>query len=246
VADRLVPYGPLGVLKPLAADIWIVEGPEIAFGVGPLKMPFPTRMTVVRLPDGAVWVHSPIEPSKETVAAVRALGPVRFLIAPNTLHYWWIADWSGLFPEAAVYLAPGLERAAKRPLPPARRLDGGGDAPWAPAIDQVLVAGGLLTEVDFFHRPSRTLILTDLIENFEPWRIRSRLLRAVVRLGGVADPDGKAPLDMRLSFLPRRKALRAAVRRMLAWEPERIVMAHGRWYAADGAAELLRAFRWVL
>jgi hypothetical protein len=33
---------------------------------------------------------------------------------------------------------------------------------------------------------------------------------------------------------------------MLGWDPERIVLAHGRWYEANGSAELRRAFRWVL
>jgi hypothetical protein len=131
-------------------------------------------------------------------------------------------------------------------LPPHHVL---GEAPapgWADAIDQVLVRGDLLTEACFFHRPSKTLILTDLIENFEPDRVRSWPHRLLLRLGGVLDPDGKAPIDMRLSFLRRRKALREAVRTMIAWAPERIILAHGRWYDGNAAAELRRAFRWVL
>jgi hypothetical protein len=33
---------------------------------------------------------------------------------------------------------------------------------------------------------------------------------------------------------------------MLDWDPERIIIAHGRWYDRDGGAELRRAFRWIL
>jgi hypothetical protein len=33
---------------------------------------------------------------------------------------------------------------------------------------------------------------------------------------------------------------------MIAWNPERVILAHGRWYERDGAQELRRAFRWVL
>ena len=51
---------------------------------------------------------------------------------------------------------------------------------------------------------SRTVVLTDLIENFEPQRIRSRFYRGLVRLSGAAHPDGKAPIDLRLTFWPRR------------------------------------------
>ena len=244
--EDFVPYAPLNALKPIARDVWIVDGPEIRFGYLGLKLPFPTRMTVVRLPDRTLWLHSPTKPTEALVDSVQEIGPVRFLIAPNTLHYWWIPDWKARFPDADVYAVPGLERSAKRPLPAHRPL---GEAPpsvWAEAMDQVLIQGGVLTEVDFFHRPSRTLILADLIENFELKRIRSWLVRWLVRLGGAVDPDGKAPVDLRLSFLGRREALRNAVRRMISWEPDRIILAHGRWYDGNATAELRRAFRWVL
>jgi hypothetical protein len=241
-----LPYVPIGAPKPIGPDIWIVDGPEIRFGVAGLKLPFPTRMTVVRLADGGLWLHSPTAPDAALLAAVEALGPVRFLIAPNSLHYWWLPDWAARFPEAEIHAVPGLARSAKRSLPPHRTLGDAAPPGWADDIGQLLIEGGLLTEADFFHRASRTLILTDLIENFEPERFSSRLYRLLVRLGGAADPDGKAPYDMRLSFWGRRKAVRAAVERMIAWAPEWIVLAHGRWYEKDGVAELRRAFRWVL
>ncbi len=243
--EAYVPYMPLHVLKPVGPNIWVVDGPEIRFGCLGLKLPFPTRMTVVRLPDGILWLHSPIEPNDTLVDSLREMGSVRFLIAPNTLHYWWIPDWKERFPHAEVYAVLGLERTAKRPVPIQHDL---GDKPppiWADVIDQVLIQGDVLTEVDFFHRPSRTLILTDLIENFEPKRIRSWSYRLLLRLAGAVNPDGKAPIDMQLSFLRQRKAVRAAVLRMIAWEPERIIIAHGRWYDRDAKIELQRAFRWI-
>lgn len=240
------PYAPLEVPKPVAPEVWVADGPEIRMDYLGLKLPFPTRMTLVRLPGGGLWLHSPIRPSEPLLRRVEALGPVRFLVAPNSLHYWWLPEWQARFPAAEAHGAPGLERSAKRPLPALQPL---GEAPppeWAGTLDQVLVEGGLLTEVDFFHRPSRTLILSDLIENFEPARVRSRFWRGLLRLFGATDPDGKAPYDLQLGFLGRRRALRAAVERMLAWQPERVLLAHGRCYERDAVAELRRAFRWVL
>jgi hypothetical protein len=245
MGEAFEPYSPLNVLKPFGDDVWIVDAPEIAMEYMGLKIPFPTRMTVVRLPDGGLWLHSPVALDEALAASIAALGPVRHLIAPNSLHYWWVPDWAARFPEAQVHAAPGLAKSAKRPLPPHRVLCETPDPAWADAIDQVLVPGGLLTEVDFFHHPSRTLILTDLIENFEPRRIRSRWFRALVKWSGAADPDGKAPIDMQLSFWRHRRPLKNAVRRMIDWAPERIVMAHGRCYDRDGTAELKRAFRWA-
>lgn len=244
--EAYAPYRPLDVPKPVAPGLWIVDGPEIRFAYLGLSLPFPTRMTVVRLPDGGLWLHSPTRPGESLIEHLGALGPVRYLVAPNTLHYWWIPEWQERFPEVELHAAPGLERSARRPLPPRRVLGQAPPAAWAATLDQVLVQGDLLTEVDFFHRPSRTLILTDLIENFEPGRVRSRFYRWLLRVAGAADPDGRAPLDMQLTFLRHRRAVRAAAERMIAWGPERIVIAHGRWYEADATAELRRAFRWVL
>jgi hypothetical protein len=71
-------------------------------------------------------------------------------------------------------------------------------------------------------------------------------MRLMTRIGGVLDPDGQMPRDMRLTFRNRKAELRAAVERMIALEPERVVLAHGRWYDRDGTTELKRAFRWIL
>ena len=246
MSDAFVPYAPLDTLKPVAEDVWIVDGPEIRMRWLGLKIPFPTRMTVVRLPDRSLWLHSPIAPDERVVEALAPLGRVAHIVAPNTLHYWHVPSWAAHFPEATVWLAPGLPAKAKRPLPAHRPLDAAPPAEWQGAFDQVVVIGDVLNEVDFFHRPSRTAILTDLIENFEPARVKSRFWRAIMRWSGAADPDGKAPADMRATFRRHRGAVRAAVETMLGWNPERVIIAHGRWYDSDGTAELRRAFRWVL
>jgi Domain of unknown function (DUF4336) len=246
MAEAYRAYAPLDFLKPVADDIWIADGPEIGFRYFGLTLPFPTRMTVVRLPRGGLWLHSPIKPTETLVASLRALGPVHFLIAPNSLHYWFVPEWKARFPKAYVFAVPGLAKTAKRAVPIDQTLSDQPPRAWAGVLDQVLVPGSLLTEVDFFHRASATLILTDLIENFEPKRVKSWPLRTLMKTFGCADPDGKAPYDMQLSFWRTKPAVKAAVERMIAWAPERIILAHGRWYAHDGTAELRRAFRWVL
>src|SRR3546814_1412995 len=120
------------------------------------------------------------------------------------------------------------------------------DLEWTGEIDQVLVPGGIVSEVDFFHYPIRTLVLIDLIENIEPRRVKNILYRWLIRLGGAADPDGKAPRDMQWSFRKHRAEVHRAAERMIGWAPERILLAHGRWSAENGTAVLRRAFRWVL
>lgn len=243
-------YPPLGTLKPVADDIWIVDGPLIGFGPklmgwAPerLQMPFPTRMTVIRLRDG-LFVHSPIPLTPELKDQVERIGRPHWIIGPSRLHHWWIPEWKAAFPGAGLYLAPRiLEHAAGRIEGPARPLDTAGGYPWDDGIRTLPISGRVVTEVEFFHLASRTLILTDLIENFEPRRLPGRVTRLLTWLGGVRDPDGSMPRDMRLTF--PRPVLKAAVETMIGWRPERVILAHGRWYDRAGTAELERAFRWL-
>ena len=241
----LRPYAPINRLKPVADNLWIVDGPEIRMRYLGLRLPFTTRMTIVRLPDGRLWTHSPTEPAPELSRAIAALGPVAFLVSPNRLHTTWLSAWAKLWPDA---VPAGI--ASERPwdgsrLEPAIDLAGPGPFPWGDTIAQLLVPGSVFSEAVFFHKPSCTLILTDLIENFELDRITCLWWRLLIRITGPLDPHGTAPPDMRLSFRRHRPALRAALAQMRSWAPERIILAHGKWYPTDGLRELERAFRWA-
>ena len=240
------PYEPLDVLKPVAEDLWVVDGPVIRFrwlGVG---LPFPTRMTVVRLADGGLWLHSPTAWSEPLADALAALGPVRFLVAPNKIHYWWLADWQRRRPEAVVVAAPGVdENAAKRGARIDRELGADPVSEWAEDIDHTLVPGSFMTEAVFLHRPSRSLILTDLIENFEAERIHGPLFRLAARLGGVLHPHGGTPRDLRATFRTHRADVRNAAETMIAWQAARILIAHGRPPEGDATAILRRVFAWT-
>ena len=241
MSNRLDLYTPLNTLKPVAENIWIVDGPEITFG----GMPFSTRMTVIRLANNDLFIHSPTPLDNRLKAEIEALGKVKHLVSSNYIHYWWIGEWHGHYPDAVRWASPNVRpRAAKHNIDFDRDLGDGSKPEWAAEIDQLIVRGSrVMEEVDFFHKPSKTLILTDLIENFELKRVHSRLLRFLMKLGGVSDPDGKLPIDLYLTFFGRKKLLKSAIQKMIDWTPERIIIAHGRWYEKDGVQELRRAFR---
>jgi hypothetical protein len=52
-------------------------------------------------------------------------------------------------------------------------------------------------------------------------------------------------MDLRMTFWGRKRVVRGCLARMLAWEPEKVIIAHGRPYEEEGAKELRRAFRWL-
>lgn len=241
-------YAPLNVPKPLAADLWIVDGPLVHMTALGMQVPFPTRMTVVRLDDGGLWCHSPVEPAPALLEAIDALGPVRHLVSPNLLHYAHIASWKTHYPQAVAWASPGVrQRAASQRMAVHfdADLEEAPPAAWAGSIHQLLFRGSrVMQEMVFLHRASASLILADLIENFEAGKLPTAM-RWMARLGGVLDPDGKAPLDLRMTYIGRRNEARACLARVLAWQPRRIILAHGRCYLEHAEAELRRAFRWL-
>lgn len=244
-----VTYPPLNTLKRVASDVWIVDGPAIRFGMPWPKMSFPTRMTVIRLSGGELFIHSPTPLVPALKAEIESIGTPRWIIGPNRIHYWWIKDWKEAYPGASAYLAPRIREQAKGRIDfPAHDLVGTAGYPWGKSIATLPFAGSYMTEFVFFHNESRTLVLTDLIENFEPGKL-GFWARCLARLGGALDPDGQTPRDMRLTYSlysENRTQLRNAVETMLAWQPERVILAHGRWYETNAVKELRRALRWVL
>jgi hypothetical protein len=206
-------------------------------------MPFPTRMTVIRLPGDRLLIHSPTPLPESLARDVIKLGRPRWIIGPNRLHYWWIPDWHAAFPDAEVYLAPRIaEQAGDRIDYPWTALDPEHGLPWEADVATLAIHGNYMTEVVFFHLATRTLVLTDLIENFERRRL-GFCMRCLTKIGHVLDPDGQMPRDLRTTF--PKPVLQSAVDTMTGWQPERIILAHGRWYDRDGARELRRAFRWL-
>jgi hypothetical protein len=221
------------MLRPVAEDVHVFTVP---FKMGVLEVG--GRMTVVRLPDGGLWVHSPVRFSPEVRAAVDALGPVRFLVAPNLMHHLAVQDWAAAYPDAKVAAPASLRR--KRPdLRIDVELGDEADAGWAGVIDQIFVRGmPMLDEVLFFHRPSRTVLVTDLAFNFQ--RTDSWLLRAYLRLSG-AWQRLKPTLTVR-ALIRDKRAVRVASARMLAWDAQRVVVCHGDVVERGGREALADGF----
>ena len=108
---RPVPiYEPLYTLKPIAENIWIVDGDLIEMDAVLTKLPFSTRMTVIKLANGQLWCHSPIQPNQALFDQLDALGPVAHLVSPNKIHYAYIADWKKLILRRLLGLAQEWKR----------------------------------------------------------------------------------------------------------------------------------------
>lgn len=246
--DEIELYAPIDLLKQVGEDIWIVDGSIVKMAMYGTKIPFPTRMTIVRLSTGELWCHSPTALTLELKNQIDCLGSVRHLISPNKLHYAHIGVWTRAYPEAIAWASPGVrERAAQQKIEVSFDADLKDEPPheWDTDLDQLIFRGSrYMTEVVFFHRKSSTLILADFIENFESSKVSQRL-HWLLKLAGNIDPDGKIPLDLRMTFWGHKEQARSCLKRILQWNPDKVILAHGRWYEHHGTAELRRAFRWL-
>lgn len=228
-------------MTPFGSDLWLVDGPAVTGAAG---FRFPTRMAVIWLPgDRGVWVWSPVALTRDIRGAVDALGPVRHLVAPNSLHHMFLAEWAAAYPDARVHAAPGLTEKVSGTEIHATL----GDAPdpaWAGIVDQVVVRGNVITtEAVFFHRSSATVLLTDLVQQIpQGWYSGWRAVVARLDLMTAATPS--VPRKFRVATTGR-AAARPDVGRILEWPAERLVMAHGAPVSSGGRDALRHAFGWL-
>ena len=244
-ASERTGYPPLDTPKPIADGVFVVDSTLS----GPLGLQLPVRMTVIRLGNGDLLLHSPTRFSYALRRELERLGHIRHLVAPNVAHWMFLQDWQRACPGATTWAVPGLrDRSQVRRSGVRLDHDLGDAAPgeWGGAIELVTVPGGLgFREVALFHRPTRTLALTDLVLNLEP-RTLPVALRPVVRLFGSAAPNGMPPPYLRAVVKLRRRAAVQAASRLVELRPDRVLFAHGRPFDRDGTAALRRSLRWLL
>ena len=212
-----------------------------------MPMPFTTRMTVVRLGNGDLFLHSPVAFDERLAAELRALGTIRHLVSPNQWHYAHIGEWQKAFPGAVTWASPGVRRRARArhvDVQFTRDLTAAPPEEWRGEIDQAIVPGGIFKEFVFFHEASRTLILTDTIMNMDLEKI-DQPWRTATKLSGMYHPHGQIFFGMRLPLWLQRRRAKAAFQKIRSWRPERIVLSHGRCFDGNADEVLNRLFGWT-
>ncbi|HXX48264.1 MAG TPA: DUF4336 domain-containing protein, partial [Myxococcota bacterium] len=195
--------------------LWSAEY-ELAWQGG--WVPIPVRMTVIRLGTGELVLHSPAPLGPELRVELDALGPVRFIVVPAA-HGKFAADAARAYPSAELLEDPG--------------------ARWEGELDSQRVRGFRLAEVALFHRPSRSLVITDLCFNIQ--RSPHRVARAFFRANGMWQRFGPSRI-IRALAVSSRAELRASLEQLLAWDFDRILPGHGDVVERGGPAALRAAW----
>ena len=212
----------------LADGLYIVDAKQ-----GFLGLELGARMTVMASDDGLL-IHSPVA---DALASVSALGAPRWALAPNLFHHLHV----GPVADAGIetWAAPGL--MAKRGDVAFQGELNGTTSPFGDAFRVlVLRCFSMTNEVVVLHRPSRTLVVTDLVFHLTaraPWSSRF----AMGCLG--AYPGCRTSVLERVMF--KRDVARRELETIASWDFDRLVMAHGEVIETGGKAALLRAFAWL-
>ncbi|HRI67259.1 MAG TPA: DUF4336 domain-containing protein [Polyangium sp.] len=206
---------------------WVQVAEGIFGAESEMKMPggvrMNTRMTVVRLATGKVLVHSPIRLDENLAKSIDDLGEVACIVAPNRMHHLFFGPCAERYPKARTFGPPGLAEKV-----PSLRVDEvlTDAAPniWADEIEQLVVQGApKMSEVVFFHKPTRTLIVSDLFFNIvHPANFTTKVLLTFT------GARGKLAKSRVWSMMKEdNTAFEGAVRKVLSWDFDKLVMAHG-------------------
>jgi hypothetical protein len=221
------------MLEEIAPNIWHLQHDFVVSGLR-----VSSRMTVVRLADSSLWLHSPVPLSIEVRTQLAALGEVRYIVAPNKMHHLFVSECLAAFPNAMLFGAPGLR--SKRPdLSALRELKPKVEPAWEQDLDQTFFDGMPIgNETVWFHKSSRTLIVTDLCQW---WRGElSFAAKLYAALTGVRKRLA-VPRTVRL-MIRDRKAACASAQKILAYPFERVIVAHNTVVDNNAHAVVKKAF----
>ena len=216
-------------LNLLADNIWEITHPLSVAG-----MQLGHRMTVVRLASGDLWVHSPVALDPILQTELAQLGPMQYLIAPNTFHDLYWQPYFAAYTDARFCCAPGFQESHGK-LSFTDTLDDNAPDAWAQDIDQLVVAGvPRFNETVFLHKASGTLIAADLA--FNVVSDVGAYTRFMLTLTGTNGHFAASRLFK--AFIKDAAAMRRSIDQILAWDFDRILVGHGEVLESGGRKKL--------
>lgn len=218
------------MLNAFRDGVWVECGP-VSF----LGLRLTATMTVLRLADGSLLLHSPLPLTDARRAEVCTLGRVTELYAPNTFHHLWLGDWIAAFPDARVH-APA-ELASKRPDLRIDRLHDREPSP-IDGVDEIPIRGFRLRETVLVHRSSGSAVVADLVHNIG--RPEHTWTKAYTKAMGFYDRVALSRV-LRWTSFDDRGAARRSVDALLEHSFDGLVVGHGEPIAHDAREALAAA-----
>jgi hypothetical protein len=216
--------------RQLADGVALISFPWHVLGID-----FRRNVTLLRLADGRVVVHSTAPFTQQDIGAIRRFGEPTWLVEATLMHDTFAKEGRKALPNIP-YLAPdgfveATEVHTESLSAPPREWDG--------EIDVLRVDGVRMNEHALFHRRSRTLVVADLFFSFPQetsgWpRFFVRHVMRLPRLFGISSV-------YRLFVIRDKEAFARSMRALLALDFERLVVAHWQPIETDAKRAVERA-----
>ena len=146
------------MLTQIHESLWTTTSPLVVLQWVHLN----TRMTVVRLENGSLLLHSPVPWSSALQRHIQKIGSVGYIVAPSCFHHMFVGEWKEHNPDAKICAPKGLLKKRKD-LDITYVLQEHTNL-WASEIQYFEIKGvPLLQEHIFYHHSSKTLIVTDFL-----------------------------------------------------------------------------------
>ncbi len=200
--------------RQITDDVVVMSFPWNVF-----RIDFARNVTLLRLRDGRVVIHSSAPFTPEDIAAIRGFGEPAWLVDATLLHDTFAKEGRTAFPDLP-YLAPdGFTKASGIPTEPL----GSPPLDWKDEIDVLKLDGNRMNEHALFHRRSATLVVADLFFSFpretRGWaRFFIRHIMRLPRLFGIS-------VFFRMTISDR-QAFKSSMKALLQWKFDRLVVAH--------------------
>lgn len=217
------------MLIPFATGVWVDSEPVRFLG-----MRLTATMAVLRLSGTSLLLYSPVAMTSNRRAEVEALGSVAHLYAPNLFHHLWISEWAAAFPSARLH-APARLARKRRDLRIDRVHGSAPEPPFAGVVDELSIEGCRLEESVLFYRPSRTLLMADLVHNVG--RPEHGWTKLYARTMGFYDRVAVSRV-LRWTAFPDRAAARRSLDELITFPFDYIVVGHGKPVTAGARGHL--------
>jgi hypothetical protein len=219
-------------MKELAENIWVLPYSLRLLGADLRRM-----VTVVRLRSGELIIHSTGPFTPGDVAAILRLGNPGWLLDVMLRHDTFAKHAHKAFPNIPFLAPEGFSEVvgfSTEPLIPA-------PAAWGDELEVLRLEGiPSMREHLVFHRPSRTLIVADLLFNFGPDSSAWTRLLVLCAVGPRHHPGMSRPFRVAVKD---KAAFQRSVEGLTKWDFDRIIVGHGVIIATDGKRKLAGALK---
>jgi len=235
------------VIRQVTPGVWTFSRPFARFGIWPIG----GRTTAVQLKAGGTWLCASTPLDTETRTKLDEMGPVKYIIGADDVHYMFLADYKKAFPNAKLIATPGAVKTLKDK---GVSFDGvfGSDPPnttygFEEEIKHCYFSGFRNKDVAFFHPESKSLIEADLLMNLpcNEQYSKSKTPNKLFGIGGFGPYSG---LHSRLTWSlgSDTEAMKRDARTVDGWDFERIIPCHGDVIETDAKKAWRSAFKHFL